>query len=94
MSQPFIYQKMSETSSLSTIIGVSVFFCLFAIATPLLLHIITKKYVTSIKYLPEQDKYIASTYTIFLREKKVRIISNIAKKKFCFKSLTMKIKKK
>ncbi|XP_051174340.1 transmembrane protein 70 homolog, mitochondrial [Leptopilina boulardi] len=71
MAQPIIYQKMAQSNGTATLIGVSVFFCFFAIATPLLLHIITKKYITHIKYLPEQDKYIASTYTIFLKEKQI-----------------------
>lgn len=71
MAQPIIYQKMAQSSGLATIIGVSVFFSLFAIGTPLLLNLITKKYITHIKYLPEEDKYVASTYTLFLKERKL-----------------------
>ncbi|XP_033221836.1 transmembrane protein 70 homolog, mitochondrial [Belonocnema kinseyi] len=71
MAQPIIYEKMAQTNSLGTLVGISVFFGLFTIATPLLLHMITKKYITSIKYLPEEDKYVATTYTIFLRDKQI-----------------------
>ena len=73
MAQPLIYEKMTQSNSLGTLVGISVFFGIFTIGTPLLLHTITKKYVTSIKYLPEEDKYVATTYSLFLRNKQVRV---------------------
>ena len=48
------------------------FFSFFTFATPLLIHWISKKYVTDLYYNTEKDSYTAYTYTLLLRKKKVR----------------------
>ncbi|KAG7203508.1 hypothetical protein KM043_013564 [Ampulex compressa] len=70
-SQPFLYLKAAESANLITIVGVSSVFGFFAIVSPLLLHLITKKYVTHIYYDAGKDKYIAKTYSLFVRPKEL-----------------------
>lgn len=55
--------------------GMAVFICSFAgfftFVTPLLLHFVTKKYVTEIHYNPATEEYVATTINIILQ--KVRV---------------------
>lgn len=53
--------------------GIFAFIGLLAVTTPLLLHIVTKKYVTRVYYDAKEDKYIANTYSLFVRKKEVFI---------------------
>lgn len=55
------------------IVAVGSFVGFFTFVTPLLIHWITKKYVTSLEYDPDRDMYSATTLSFFLREKKVRM---------------------
>ncbi|CAD7003981.1 unnamed protein product [Ceratitis capitata] len=54
----------------------AVFLCGFAgfftFVTPLLLHFITKKYVTEIHYNPKSDEYTATTISILLYKIKTK----------------------
>lgn len=56
--------------------GMAVFLCSFAgfftFVTPLLLHFVTKKYVTEIHYNPATEEYIATTINIILQRVRVR----------------------
>lgn len=72
MVQPFFYSKAAENDNIGVIL---VFACIgfFAVTTPLLIHIITKKYVTHLYYDAKEDVYIANTYSLFARAKKVLI---------------------
>ena len=58
--------------------GMAVFVCGFAgfftFVTPLLLHFITKKYVTEIHYNPLTEEYVATTISIILQRIRVSII--------------------
>lgn len=57
--------------------GMAVFLCsvggFFTFVTPLLLHFITKKYVTELHYNPQTEEYTATTISILLQKIKVRI---------------------
>lgn len=75
--QPFLYSKAVETDNIGVILGVFACIGFFAITTPLLIHIITKKYVTHLYYNAKEDVYIANTYNLFARTKKVFISSFI-----------------
>ncbi|XP_012281772.1 transmembrane protein 70 homolog, mitochondrial [Orussus abietinus] len=70
-SQPFFFDKIGSDISTAVLTGISISITLLAVATPLLLHSITRKYVTQLEYDPKDDKYIATLYTIFLRKKKL-----------------------
>ncbi|XP_023291617.2 transmembrane protein 70 homolog, mitochondrial [Lucilia cuprina] len=52
--------------------GMAVFLCSFAgfftFVTPLLLHFVTKKYVTEIHYNPMTEEYVATTINIILQK--------------------------
>jgi len=66
--QPFIYQKLS---ALPVILAVAVggFASFFIYLTPVLLHLISKRYVTQMTLDPVSGQYTATTYTFFLRKK-------------------------
>lgn len=66
--QPFIYQKLS---ALPVILAVAVggFASFFIYLTPVLLHLISKRYVTEMTLDPVSGDYTATTYTFFLRKK-------------------------
>lgn len=72
--QPLIYMKavMNGTAN-SWTIPIFAVFAAFAVATPVLLHYVTKRYITQVCYDPVKDTYTATAYNIFVREKKVEI---------------------
>lgn len=43
----------------------------FTFVTPLLLHFVTKKYVTSLTFDPDKETYTAETLTFFLTKRKI-----------------------
>merc|ERR1712043_28710 len=70
--QPFLlYQITGGTGNLPLAITGGVFLSFFTFATPLLIHYISKKYVTELVYNKIEDSYTAITYSLLLREKKV-----------------------
>lgn len=62
---------------LAAIIGLCSVVGFFTFVTPLLLHLITKKYVTHLDYDPKSKQYIATVITFFCRQKKVNVYKNI-----------------
>lgn len=71
--QPFLYSKAIESGNTGAVLGLFAFIGFLTITTPLLIHIITKKYVTHLYYDAKEDKYIANTYNLFVQTKKVYI---------------------
>ncbi|XP_018342067.1 PREDICTED: transmembrane protein 70 homolog, mitochondrial [Trachymyrmex septentrionalis] len=69
MVQPFLYLKAVENDNIGVILGLFACVGFFAITTPLLIHMITKKYVTHLYYNAKEDIYIANTYSLFARTK-------------------------
>ncbi|XP_043278445.1 transmembrane protein 70 homolog, mitochondrial isoform X3 [Venturia canescens] len=61
----------TETGSSVGVGGVCLVFGFFAFVTPLLLHLITKRYVVYVDYNPLTDSYIATTYSIFVQKKEI-----------------------
>ena len=73
--QPYIINRALEAeNSAVTVAGIIVTFGFFAFVTPLMLHVITKRYVVHVDYDHEKDTYIATTYSIFAKKKEVRNI--------------------
>jgi len=66
--QPFIYTKLS---ALPVVLAVAVggFASFFIYLTPVLLHLVSKRYVTEITLDAITGEYSATTYTFFLRKK-------------------------
>lgn len=66
--QPFLLEQVSNLHwLLATMVGGVAGF--FVFVTPLLLHFVTKRYVTSIYLNRESGVFTASTYTFLLRER-------------------------
>lgn len=68
--QPMILQKAAEVgSSVAATIGVCTITGFFTFITPVLIHLVTKKYVTSMEYNEKDDEYIATVFSFFLKPK-------------------------
>ncbi len=66
--QPFLVSKIAEANLLLQVaIGTGMGF--FIMITPLLLHFLTKRYVTWMYYNPMTEEFTASTWSFFVREK-------------------------
>jgi transmembrane protein 70, mitochondrial len=73
LSQPIIVKQASAIGSTSLLVVICSMVGFFTFITPLLLHFITKKYVTDIQYDPNTSTYKATTINFFLAEKEVLI---------------------
>lgn len=71
VAQPMLVEQASHIGGTSVVILVCSFVGFFTFVTPLVLHFITKKYVTEINYDPIKDEYTATTLSILLRKKQV-----------------------
>merc|ERR1712142_711167 len=71
--QPLLYLKMTESSgaSLAFIAAGGAFLSFFTFATPLLIHWVSKKYVTEMLYNRIEITYTAVTYSFLLRRKQI-----------------------
>ncbi|CAH2268980.1 transmembrane protein 70 homolog, mitochondrial [Pararge aegeria] len=65
-AQPLILNEAANIGSTSLIIALCSVVGFFTFVTPILLHLITKKYVTEIHYDPETSTYKATTINFFL----------------------------
>lgn len=72
MAQPIIVKQAATIGSTSLLVVICSMVGFFTFITPLLLHFVTKKYVTDIHYDPETSTYKATTINFFLAEKEVR----------------------
>ena len=71
----------SGTGSLGVAAAGGAFFSFFTFATPLLIHWVSKKYVTELLYNKIEDSYTAITYSLLLKKKKVSLILKSSKSK-------------
>ncbi|XP_076641081.1 transmembrane protein 70 homolog, mitochondrial [Halictus rubicundus] len=70
--QPTVYMKCMELDRPAISLGLLFIVSLYTICTPLLIHyIIGKKYVIDMYYNSKKDRYIAETYNILLKRRKV-----------------------
>ena len=70
--QPVLLMNMHQANTnLAVMAGAGAFLSIFTFATPLLIHHISKKYVTELNYNKMEDSYTAITYSLFLRKKEV-----------------------
>lgn len=70
-AQPIILREANTIGSTSLLIAICSVVGFFTFVTPILLHFITKKYVTEIHYNPESLTYRATTISFFLTPVKV-----------------------
>ncbi|XP_059045388.1 transmembrane protein 70 homolog, mitochondrial [Achroia grisella] len=71
IAQPIIIREASTIGSTSLLIALCSVVGFFTFITPILLHIITKKYVTEIEYDDTTSTYKAVTVNFFLVEKEL-----------------------
>lgn len=71
LAQPIIIKEAATIGSTSLLVAICSVVGFFTFVTPVLLHIITKKYVTEIHYDPTTSTYTASTINFFLAKKKL-----------------------
>lgn len=71
IAQPIIIKEAASIGSTSLIVALCSVVGFFTFVTPILLHIITKKYVTDILYDPATSTYKATTINFFLARKQV-----------------------
>ncbi|XP_029667557.1 transmembrane protein 70 homolog, mitochondrial [Formica exsecta] len=71
LAQPFLYSKAIESGNTGAVLGIFAFIGFLTVTTPLLIHIITRKYVTHLYYDAKEDKYIAKTYSLFVQTKEL-----------------------
>ena len=64
----------SGTGSLGVAVAGGAFLSFFTFATPLLIHYVSKKYVTELLYNKIEDRYTAITYSLLLQKKKVGLL--------------------
>jgi len=68
--QPVLYTYSSQ-ANLGVAIASGAFLSFFTFVTPLLIHSISKKYVTKLYYNQVEDKYTAHVYNLFVRSKRI-----------------------
>jgi transmembrane protein 70 len=74
--QPLLLQKASEMgSSLVATIGICTITGFFTFITPVLIHLVTRKYVTSVEYNEKNDEYMATVISFFLKPKQASIFN-------------------
>merc|ERR1712083_461136 len=68
--------SFSSSANAAVVLGAGAFLSFFTFATPLLIHSVSKKYVTKLYYNQVEDKYTAVVYNIFIRPKKIEFKVN------------------
>merc|ERR1712083_905017 len=75
--QPILFLNMHQNSgNLAVMAGAGAFLSFFTFATPILIHHVSKKYVTELNYNKLEDTYTAITYNFFLRKKEIKFKIN------------------
>ncbi|CAG9856041.1 unnamed protein product [Phyllotreta striolata] len=76
IAQPFLYNGIVQSGSASVIAATYAFVGFFTVVTPLLLHFITRKYVTHLEYKEATDSYVASTINFLCMRKQTEFAVN------------------
>lgn len=70
IGQPLLYKQIEQMGALAS--GAAMCFVgFFTFVTPVLLHLVTKKYVIAMHYNDEKDTYTATTLTLLLTKREV-----------------------
>ncbi|XP_037891852.1 transmembrane protein 70 homolog, mitochondrial [Glossina fuscipes] len=67
-AQPILMEQSAKLGGTALAIFICGFAGFFTFVTPLLLHFITKKYVTEIYYNPKTEEYVATTISILMQK--------------------------
>lgn len=71
LAQPIMIKEAASIGSTSLIVAICSVVGFFTFVTPVLLHLVTKKYVTQIAYDSATSTYKATTINFFLARKQV-----------------------
>merc|ERR1719412_2801956 len=78
--QPILPWNMQQNgANVALALGAGTFLSFFTFATPILIHHISKKYVTELNYNKLEDTYTAYYYSLFLRKKEIKFKLNDVK---------------
>lgn len=89
--QPMLIREASSIGSTSLLVAICSVVGFFTFVTPILLHFITKKYVTEIYYNAETSTYKAITINFFATK---RIVSKTASQRYfllCIKNIILQL---
>lgn len=75
MIQPYLFPRIIESGSIVGAVSAGLCFGFFIVMTPILLHMLMKKYVINIHYDKNKNTYTASVYTLLAKLRKVKIFS-------------------
>lgn len=70
-AQPTLIEKGAQLAGTAGVVALCSVGGFFAFITPVLLHLVAKKYVIEMEHNPVTDEYTATTISLFLRKKKV-----------------------
>ncbi|XP_058066784.1 transmembrane protein 70 homolog, mitochondrial [Anopheles bellator] len=70
LAQPILLEQANKIGGMPMIVAVCGFAGFFTFVTPILLHLVTKRYVTELNYDPKKQEYVAVTITFLLRREK------------------------
>ncbi|KAK2149969.1 hypothetical protein LSH36_428g01051 [Paralvinella palmiformis] len=68
LAQPLLYNKLASLPT-ALAVGISGFLGFSVIVMPVLLHMVSKRYVNYIYYQSKTGQFTASSYTLFLRQR-------------------------
>ncbi|XP_006610591.1 transmembrane protein 70 homolog, mitochondrial [Apis dorsata] len=74
--QPYMFMKLIEEDSLTTVIAILTLVNLITIGNPVFIHFATKRYAVEMHYYPKEEKYSATVYTLFLKRKTIKFTPN------------------
>uniref|UniRef100_A0A182WLX1 Transmembrane protein 70 homolog, mitochondrial n=1 Tax=Anopheles minimus TaxID=112268 RepID=A0A182WLX1_9DIPT len=72
VAQPILLEQASKVGGMPMIVAVCGFAGFFTFVTPILLHLVTKRYITDLHYDPTSQQYTATTITFFLQREKTQ----------------------
>lgn len=78
LAQPILLQKISGSSLAATVVVVS-FASFFIFVTPLMLHLITRRYVTELTYDRDTKEFSATTLSLLNRKKNICFVADDVK---------------
>ncbi|XP_049297148.1 transmembrane protein 70 homolog, mitochondrial [Anopheles funestus] len=72
VAQPILLEQASKVGGMPMIVAVCGFAGFFTFVTPVLLHLVTKRYITDLHYDAATQQYTATTITFFLQREKTQ----------------------
>uniref|UniRef100_A0A336MYS1 CSON006978 protein n=1 Tax=Culicoides sonorensis TaxID=179676 RepID=A0A336MYS1_CULSO len=70
--QPILYKQTNIIGGLPMLVTMMGIVGFFTFVTPILLHLVCKKYIITLDYNKVQNEYIATTYTFFMTKKLIK----------------------